>query len=505
MDFRIIKTVISREYSTRVKKKSFLVTTFVVPILFAAFIVGVTYIMGNTKQRKQDVAVVDQSGIVFSHLENTDRLTFADYSLSDPDSLKADLDAIGKDVLVVISPLDTVSKSVSVSAYSGKPLGVEFTSGLAGKVDKAVEEYRVRQYGIDNLSKIMEEVRSDVKINEYTLGEDGKESVSESGIYMIVSMLLGIIIWMFIVMFGGQVMSSVIEEKNSRVVEVLISSVKAVDLMFGKIIGVALVALTQFMLWIVLSVVLVSVAGAFIGQDMLKDISSNPQMMAQTMGVSPEQLSALNLGQAGGSVAVDLSAGDSASAITASSPAAAGDSALAPAAGDSALAPASADSLSAAAPAEQDDLSVIIGTLANIPWTRLIISFLLYFLLGYLLYASLYAAIGSAVENEGDAQQLQMPVTIPLLIAYFIILMAFQNPDSQLVVWGSLIPFTSPIVMLARIPYGVPMWQLVLSFALLLLTFIACAWASAKIYKAGILLFGKKTTFKDLWKWLKMK
>ena len=496
MDFRIIKTVISREYSTRVKKKSFLVTTFVVPILFAAFIVGITYIMGNTKQRKQDVAVVDQSGIVFSHLENTDRLTFADYSLSDPDSLKADLDAIGKDVLVVISPLDTVSKSVSVSAYSGKPLGVEFTSGLAGKVDKAVEEYRVRQYGIDNLSKIMEEVRSDVKINEYTLGEDGKESVSESGIYMIVSMLLGIIIWMFIVMFGGQVMSSVIEEKNSRVVEVLISSVKAVDLMFGKIIGVALVALTQFMLWIVLSVVLVSVAGAFIGQDMLKDISSNPQMMAQTMGVSPEQLSALNLGQAGGSVAVDLSAGDSASAITASSPAAAGDSALASA---------SADSLSAAAPAEQDDLSVIIGTLANIPWTRLIISFLLYFLLGYLLYASLYAAIGSAVENEGDAQQLQMPVTIPLMIAYFIILMAFQNPDSQLVVWGSLIPFTSPIVMLARIPYGVPMWQLVLSFALLLLTFIACAWASAKIYKAGILLFGKKTTFKDLWKWLKMK
>ena len=496
MDFRIIKTVISREYSTRVKKKSFLVTTFVVPILFAAFIVGVTYIMGNTKQRKQDVAVVDQSGIVFSHLENTDRLTFADYSLSDPDSLKADLDAIGKDVLVVISPLDTVSKSVSVSAYSGKPLGVEFTSGLAGKVDKAVEEYRVRQYGIDNLSKIMEEVRSDVKINEYTLGEDGKESVSESGIYMIVSMLLGIIIWMFIVMFGGQVMSSVIEEKNSRVVEVLISSVKAVDLMFGKIIGVALVALTQFMLWIVLSVVLVSVAGAFIGQDMLKDISSNPQMMAQTMGVSPEQLSALNLGQAGGSVAVDLSAGDSASAITASSPAAAGDSALASA---------SADSLSAATPAEQDDLSVIIGTLANIPWTRLIISFLLYFLLGYLLYASLYAAIGSAVENEGDAQQLQMPVTIPLMIAYFIILMAFQNPDSQLVVWGSLIPFTSPIVMLARIPYGVPMWQLVLSFALLLLTFIACAWASAKIYKAGILLFGKKTTFKDLWKWLKMK
>ena len=466
MDFRIIKTVISREYSTRVKKKSFLVTTFVVPILFAAFIVGITYIMGNTKQRKQDVAVVDQSGIVFSHLENTDRLTFADYSLSDPDSLKADLDAIGKDVLVVISPLDTVSKSVSVSAYSAKPLGVEFTSGLAVKVDKAVEEYRVRQYGIDNLSKIMEEVRSDVKINEYTLGEDGKESVSESGIYMIVSMLLGIIIWMFIVMFGGQVMSSVIEEKNSRVVEVLISSVKAVDLMFGKIIGVALVALTQFMLWIVLSVVLVSVAGAFIGQDMLKDTSSNPQMMAQTMGVSPDQMQAL-----GGTTATLGAAADSTAAVA----------------------------------GEPDEMSVIIGTLVNIPWVKLIVSFLIYFILGYLLYASMFAAVGSAVENEGDSQQLQMPLTIPLMIAYFIILMAFQNPDSGVVVWGSMIPFTSPIVMLARIPYGVPMWQLVVSIVLLLVTFFGCAWLSAKIYKVGILMFGKKSTFKDLWKWLRMK
>ncbi|MGN1215286.1 MAG: ABC transporter permease [Candidatus Cryptobacteroides sp.] len=480
MDFRIIKTVIAREYTTRVKKKSFLVTTFIVPVLFAAMIVGVTYIMGNTKQRRQDVAVVDQSGIVMSHLADTDRLTFSDCSLCNPDSLKTNLEGIGKDVLVVVSPIDTVARTVAVSAYSVKPLGVEFTSYVSANVDEAVEEYRVRQYGIENLSKIMDEVRSDVKVNEYTIGEDGKESVSESGIYMIVSMLLGIIIWMFIVMFGGQVMSSVIEEKNSRVVEVLISSVKAVDLMFGKIIGVALVALTQFMLWIVLSVVLVSVAGSFIGQDMLKDLSSNPEMMAQTMGVSPEQLSALNLGSG---------------AVPQDSTLALADSSLAVA--DSTVA--------VAAPQAQDELSVILSTLSNIPWTRLIVSFLIYFLLGYLLYASLYAAIGSAVENEGDAQQLQMPVTIPLQIAYFIILMAFRNPDSQVMVWGSLIPFTSPIVMLARIPYGVPMWQLVLSIALLLATFIACAWASAKIYKAGILLFGKKTTFKDLWKWLKMK
>ena len=462
MDFRIIKTVISREYTTRVKKKSFLVTTFVVPILFAAMMVVIFLIMGNTKERKMNVAVVDQSGIVMPHLESGDRVTYEDCSSEVPDSIKAHLKDYGKDALVVISPIDTVKKSVSVQAYSKDPLGVEFTSGLSDKVDDAVEEYRVKQYGIDNLSQIMDEVKSNVRVSEYTLDDSGKESVSESGIYMIVSMLLGIIIWMFIMMFGGQVMSSVIEEKSSRVVEVLISSVKAVDLMFGKIIGVALVALTQFFLWIVLTVVLTSAASAFLGKDVLKSFSGDPQMMAQTMGMTPDQMEAI-----GGVVA--------------------------------------AADTTAAAEVPQDGLQTVMATLSNIPWAKLIISFLIFFVLGYLLYASLYAAIGSAVESVDDTQQLQLPITIPLMIAYMIILMAFQNPDSPVVVWASMIPFTSPIVMLARIPYGVPNWQLIVSIALLFVTFLGCAWLSAKIYKVGVLMFGKKSTFKDLWNWLKQK
>ena len=460
MDFRIIKTVIAREYSTRVKKKSFLVTTFLVPILFAAMMVVVMYIMGNTKERKQDVAVVDQSGIVMPHLTDTERITYEDYSSEAPDDLKGRLASIGKDVLVVISSLDTVAKTVTVQTYSKDPLGVEFTSGLRNKVDDAVEEYRVRQYGIENLSQIMEEVKSHVSVTEYTLDESGKETLSESSIYMIVSMVLGIIIWMFITMFGAQVMSSVIEEKSSRVVEVLISSVKAVDLMFGKIIGVALVALTQFLLWIVLTVILTGVASAFMGKDMLKNLQNNPQMMGQTVNMpGGTDLGTVALGEAV----------DTAEVV----------------------------------PGQINQMQKVVGTLANIPWVKLIVSFLVFFILGYLLYASMYAAVGSAVENEGDASQLQLPLTIPLMIAYFIILMAFQNPDSPVVVWGSIIPFTSPIVMLARIPYGVPAWQLILSVVLLFLTFLGCAWASAKIYKAGILMFGKKSTFKDLWKWLK--
>jgi len=468
MNFRIIKTVIGREYLTRVKKKSFLVTTFLVPILMAAVFVVVFLIMGSTKERKQSVAVIDQSGIVLPYLSDNERVTYEDFTGFNPDSVKLHLADYGKNTLVVISPLDTVKKNVSVWTYSKDPLGVEFTSTLSNKAEDAVEDYRISQYNIENLSDIMESVKADVKVTEYTLDEEGNENISESGVYMMVSMILGIIIWMFIMMFGAQVMSSVIEEKNSRVVEVLISSVKATDLMFGKIIGVALVALTQFFLWIVLTVALTSVAGVFMG-DSFKELSSNPQMMAQTMGVSADQMSALGVGQADADTVALAAAADS----------------------------------TAAAPAEGEELGVVLNTLANIPWGKLIISFLIYFLLGYLLYASMYAAVGSAVENEGDAQQLQMPMTIPLMIAYFIILMAFQNPDGPVVVWGSMIPFTSPIVMLARIPYGVPTWQLVLSIVLLFLTFLACAWASAKIYKAGILMFGKKSTFKDLWKWLK--
>lgn len=468
MNFRIIKTVIAREYLTRVKKKSFLVTTIIVPVVFAAAMVALGYIMSSTKERKQSVAVVDRSGIVMGHLENTDRVSFEDFSTQNPDSLKNNLEAVGKDVLVVVSPLDTVKKTVSVQAYSKDPLGVEFSSRVSSEVNEAVEEYRVQSYGIENLSQIMDEVRSDVSLTEYTLDDDGNETVSESGVYMIVSMLLGIVIWMFIMMFGGQVMSSVIEEKTSRVVEVLISSVKAMDLMFGKIVGVALVALTQFFLWIVLTMLLVSGATAIAGEDVMKNFSaSNPEMMAQTMGVSAEQMQSLT--------------------------------GVLPAASDQAAA--AVESADQAAPSE---MSVVVSTLMNIPWTKLVVSFLIYFILGYLLYASMFAAVGSAVENEGDAAQLQMPITIPLMIAYFIILIAYQNPDSGVVVWGSMIPFTSPIVMLARIPYGVPVWQLVVSIALLLATFVGCAWLSAKIYKVGILMFGKKSTFKDLWKWLKM-
>ena len=450
MNFKIIRTVIAREYLTKVKKKSFLLTTFLVPVIMALAMVAMVLIMTKTGERAQNVAVIDQSGVVMPYLTDSRSNTYNDYSSETPEELKQRLAEIGMDALVVVSPLDTVAKSVTVQTYSKKPLGVDFSEELAGKVDDAVEAYRIESYGIDNLADIMAEVRSHVSVKEYLLDESGNETISESGIYMIISMILGIFIFMFITMFGGMVMSSVIEEKSSRVVEVLISSAKATELMFGKIIGVALVALTQFLLWIVLTLLIVTVAGSVIGLDKLQ--GSDPQQMiqmAQGMGVSPDQMDLANV--------------------------------------------------------PMDEAGVIFTTLAHIPWVTLIVSFFIFFFLGYLLYASLFAAIGSAVENEADTQQLQIPLTIPLMVAYMIVFVAFRNPESGVALWGSMIPFTSPIVMLARIPYGVPMWQLVLSIGLLFVTFVACAWLSAKIYKVGILMFGKKSSFKDLWKWIRQK
>ena len=351
-------------------------------------------------------------------------------------------------------------KKIREAAGISKP---DMKDALSANVNNAVEEYRLASYDIKGLKQILEDVRVDVPVSTYTMDDSGQEKITSSEVYMIVSLVLSVIIYMFIAMFSAMVMQSVIEEKSTRVVEVLISSVNSLELMFGKIVGVAAVALTQFFLWIVLTAVIVLGVGSFIGMDAVTASASmqgdQMTMMAEGLGVDPSMMD-----QTGMTVSPDMLA-------------------------------ASSDS----------ELSAVMSTLAGLNYGEILLCFVIYFVLGYLLYASLFAAIGSAVENEADTQQLQMPVTIPLLLAFFIAFYAFKAPDSQVVFWGSIIPFTSPIVMLARIPFGVPFWELALSVGLLLLTFVAMAYISAKIYKVGILMYGKKTTFKDLYKWLKQK
>lgn len=462
MNMHIINVIIGREYMTRVKKKSFLLTTFLAPIFLAAMMILPSVIMFMAEDKGKKVAVIDDSGIVMPYMEDTEAVDYIDYAGYQADSVKAAFHEFGLDALVLVSPLDSVAKSVTVSAYSSKPMSVDMKDAIRSNVNKAVEEYRLSSYDIDGLKQIMEDVQADIPVSTYTLEDDGEARISSSEVYMFVSLIFSIIIYMFIAMFSGMVMQSVIEEKSSRVVEVLVSSVKATELMFGKIIGVACVALTQFFLWVVLTGILVVGAGTVIGFDSIAESATvqTEQMnqMTEGLGVDPSVM------EQGGMAApqMEMLAGDS-------------------------------------------EMAAVIQTLRDIDYPMLLISFVIYFVLGYLLYASLFAAIGSAVENEADTQQLQLPVTIPLLLAFFIAFYAFKAPDSQVVFWGSMIPFTSPIVMLARIPFGVPVWELVVSIVLLLLTFAGIAYLSAKIYKIGILMFGKKTTFKDLYKWLKQK
>ncbi len=450
MNLKTIGIIIRREYLNKVKKKSFLITTFLVPILVAGLTIGVMAVMMTTKEKTKTIAVVDRSGIVLPYLEDTETIKYVDCSGQEADSIKLRLSNLGYDGLLSIPALDTVAKTVNPDLFSTKPLGMDLTSNINNRLDKAVEDYRIASYDIEGLDEIMKAVKSDVKLHSYTVDESGKEKISEAGVYSIISMVLGIIIFMFVTMFGSMVMSAVIEEKQSRVVEVLVSSVKSTELMFGKIIGIALVALTQFLLWILLSGVIIGVAGGIMKDKLIEQ--ADPAELAQSLGVSPDQLDTVDFTQLAGT---------------------------------------------------DNDMAMALDMFHSIPIGKIIIIFLVFFLFGYLLYASLFAAIGSAVENAEDTQQLQIPLTVPLMLGYIIALYAFKAPDSSIAFWASMFPFTSPIVMIARLPFGVPGWEIAVSLGLLILTFVVCAWASAKIYKVGILMFGKKSSWKDLWKWLK--
>ena len=451
MNLRTIGVIINRESSTRVKKKTFLLTTFLVPVLLALCGVAMGVMMVNVKEKTKTVGVVDESGIVMSYLKNSEQISFQDMSSEPLDTVKARLADLGLDGVLSISKIDE-QKNLQASFTSVKPVGMGVTATMSRYIDDALEDYRIRSYDIDGLEEIVNSVKADVPIRTFVLDEKGGEKVSESGVNSILSMVLGIFIFLFITMFGSMVMTAVVEEKTSKVVEVLISSVKATELMFGKIIGVALVALTQFFLWIVLSIVLLSAGMGIIAPKMMDTVDAQSIVAGLPEGTNQF------------------------------------------------------DAMTAVLSQSDSELGDVVGTLAGLNIGQLVLYFIVFFVLGYLLYASLFAAIGSAaVDNENDTSQLQMPVTIPLMIAYFIALYAYNAPDSAVALWGSMIPFTSPIVMLARIPFGVPGWQILLSIGLLVVTTIACAYLSAKIYKVGVLMYGKKTTFKDLWKWLKQK
>ncbi|MBQ3743898.1 MAG: ABC transporter permease [Bacteroidales bacterium] len=459
MNWKKVGIVISHEYTTRVRKKSFILTTLLTPIGMALLICVPALIMLFSGNDNQKVKVIDESGIVAPYLENSEHTTYVMGTEGETvDLLREIFDDLDYYAIVGISPLDE-NGEVSVVSYSKEPLNMDLKNALSRAANKAVETRKLAQYDIRDLDEILSDVKTDIKVNSMTLTNDGDAKEDSVEIYMVLAYLMSFMIYMFVFMFGTMVMRSVIDEKSSRVVEVIVSSVKSVELMMGKIIGVALVALTQFFIWIALTLVIVTAVNAFAGPKLLQSMGG----MEQAVAVA---------GQDGNIGTADVT------------------------------------SILEAAGSDPDASGFvkILGQIKGLNWGYLIGCFLIYFLLGYLLYASMFAAIGAAVDNEADTNQLQLPITIPLIIGLFIMLHTFEHPNSALSVWTSIIPWTSPMVMLARIPFGtVPGWQLLLSILLLLLTFLATAWLSAKIYKVGILTYGKKSSFKDLLKWMKLK
>lgn len=452
MDFKKINLVLGREFSVRVKKKSFIITTIIVPILFAALCIIPSLIMlWDTDTEVRKIQVLDHSGMIAGRLENSSNI---DYEIvpatTDVERLTAAIDTSGVYAVLEISAMDS-SGNVAVTAYSKKQINNTVTESVKSSINDIVKEYKLKSYDLEEFDKILADLNTDVKIDTYILGADGEKKKAMLGVNMAISFVMGFIIYMFVTMFGQMVMTSVVQEKSNKIVEVIVSSVKPFDLMIGKVLGVACVALTQFVIWIVFTAVLILGFGALGGLDLLSDPAASEQMMAMS-GMGTEQVGEL---------------------VQSSS--------------------------------QSSELQEILNTVRSIDFGYIITCFLLYFIFGYLLYASLFAAIGSAVDNEADTNQLLLPITIPLLIGFLIALQAFKNPDSALSFWGSIIPFTSPMVMLARVPFegGVPLWELLLSLGLLIVTFLVVVYLSAKIYRVGILMSGTKYTWKDLWKWLK--
>lgn len=445
MNFKKINLIVRREFIIRVRKKSFLIATFLTP-LFMAAIITVPMIMATIKDtREKVVEVLDPTGIGQSVLEDQTYFRFRFRETGDLDKIKQTFDA---DKLHAVCVIDYKENSIpEIRMYSTGQIDSDIQRYVSSQISKEVENRKLASYNIPQLQEIIENIKTSVPVKTFTWTEEGEEKEIITEVYMAIAYLSSFLIYMFIFMYGSMVIRGVIEEKTNRIVEVIISSVKPVELMLGKIIGVAFVALLQFLLWIVLTAIIFLIVMAAIGSGTIAEMG---QVAPQMQGGISGAIAALDTG----------------------------------------------DGM----------FTGIANTLSQLQIGQFVLSFCLYFIGGYLMYASMFAAIGSVSDAETDTQQFQLPITIPLILGLFIMMHTFQHPDSSLSIWASIIPFTSPMIMLARLPFGsVPLWQLLTSLALLFLTFITIVHFSAKIYRVGILMYGKKITWKELWKWMRYK
>lgn len=420
-----LKLIIAREYLEMVKRKSFIVITLLMPLL-VLLVGGIPVLISqlNGGGETKDVIVIDETGKYAAALADNDTYHFVALrgdTVTDARAFYEKTD--GSSEAMIVIPRDIDSTAV-VNIYSEGTINLSLREYVAGRLSDTISQARIASYNIPELKSIIDKANVDVTINSVKWSDDGSESESSTEMAMIIGMIFSMFIYMFVLMYGAMIMNGVVEEKTNRIVEVIVSSCKPFQLMMGKIIGVGLVGLTQFAVWVLVIGAVILAMG----------------------GVS--------------SVGVD-------------------------------------------AGASEDMMAMIMSQVASVNYLPIISWFVLYFIGGYLLYAALFAAFGSAVDQASDASQFTSPIIIIMIVALYAGMGCIDNPNGPMAVWCSMIPFTSPIVMMIRVPYDVPAWQMVASLALLYATAAGIVWVAARIYRTGILMYGKKHTIKDIFKWIK--
>lgn len=433
-----IGIVIEREYMERVKKKSFIITTILMPILMLVLMALPALIMGFVDSSETTVVVVDNSGKIASSLKDTDEVKFTSDLTATVDSA-LNRDGVGAVLVIPSNIMD--SKRASIKLYTNGPSSITTESTITGQINNIIENERLLTYNIDNLPEILDEVKSNVNLNTVRYDKEEEESVSSTFSYAI-GVGMSFILYMFLLIYGQMVMTSIIEEKGNRVLEVVVSSVKPAQLMMGKIIGVALVAVTQMVLWgVLLAVMSAYLFPALMPADAMADITA----------VQSGNLDAVS----------DPSALPVIEAVA------------------------------------------MLGEVGHI--ISLVAMMTIFLIGGFLLYSSIFAAIGSAVDNIQDASQLTSVAVFPIIFGLIFAMVAATDPTGPIAFWASLFPLTSPMVMVARIPFGIPAWEIILSLVLLVAGFVFMVWLAGKIYRVGIFMYGKKPTVKEIIRWTRYK
>ena len=420
-------------------KKSFILLTFLTPILFVGMISLIVWLGGIKDDKVKTIAVIDKTHLYEKVLKSNESYSFQ-FVNAPVDEIKKQTKDNGQFTALLYISDNLIDNPKAVTLYSEKQVNMELKGYITGLLNKYVEEQKLAAYNIPHLKEMVEKSHTEIDLKTIKWAENGKDKEGSAELALTIGMLSAFIIYMFIVIYGAQVMNGVVQEKTNRIVEVMISSVKPFELMMGKIIGIAMVGLTQFLMWVILTGVISAAVGSlFVGSI---DVNSMHQMGQVGMQTAPVN----------------------------------------------------------AMPSEMQSL---FTALSGVNYFQIVGLFIVYFLGGYLLYASLFAAVGSAVDNETDTQQFSMPIMLPIIFAIYAGIFAAQNPDGPLAFWCSMIPFTSPIVMMVRLPFDVPVWQILLSLTILILSFVGTTWMAGKIYRTGILMYGKKVSWKELWKWLR--